>query len=165
MAWTQIVSYTLASFSVVVCDWCGGLFDIWLQLGVLLGVFFLTILLFGLRSAPQIFSAVVDVLKWNAEFEEVSQVLHYLIMVPVGSQGGTQDVSTILNLFERLQVSVAPEKIEGPTIRDIFPRDRNGYRGLNLEAFKGQVRCFQGNDEGVATYAKSNAQQETCSPW
>ena len=42
MVWTQIVSYTLALSSVVVCDWCGGLFGMWLQLGVLLGVFFLT---------------------------------------------------------------------------------------------------------------------------
>ena len=30
-AWTQIVSYTLASSSVMVCDWCGGLFGIWLE--------------------------------------------------------------------------------------------------------------------------------------
>ena len=42
MAWTQIVSYTLASSSVVVCDWCGGLFGIWLQLEVPLSVIFLT---------------------------------------------------------------------------------------------------------------------------
>ena len=34
MAWTQIISYTLAMSSVVVCGWCGGLFGIWLQLGV-----------------------------------------------------------------------------------------------------------------------------------
>ena len=32
----------LTSSSVVVCDWCGGLFEIWLELGVPLGVFFLT---------------------------------------------------------------------------------------------------------------------------
>ena len=42
MAWTQIVSYTLALTSVVVCDWCGALFGIWLQLGVPLSVFILT---------------------------------------------------------------------------------------------------------------------------
>ena len=40
--WTHIVSYTLASSSLVVCDWCGGLFGIWQQLGVPLGVFFQT---------------------------------------------------------------------------------------------------------------------------
>ena len=39
---THIISYMLASSSVVVCDWCGGLFGIWLQLGVPLSVFFLT---------------------------------------------------------------------------------------------------------------------------
>ena len=42
MAWTQIVSYTLVLSSFVVCDSCGGLFGIWLQLGVPLGVFCLT---------------------------------------------------------------------------------------------------------------------------
>ena len=42
MAWTQIISYTSVSSSVMVCDWCGGLFGMWLQLGVPLGIFFLT---------------------------------------------------------------------------------------------------------------------------
>ena len=41
MTLTQIVFYTLALFSVVVCDWCGGLFGIWLQLEVPPGVVFL----------------------------------------------------------------------------------------------------------------------------
>ena len=40
-AWTHIVSYKLASSSVVICDWCGGMFGIWLELGVPLGVYFL----------------------------------------------------------------------------------------------------------------------------
>ena len=31
----------LASSSVVVCDWCGDLFGIWLKLGVPLGIVFL----------------------------------------------------------------------------------------------------------------------------
>ena len=52
-------------------------------------------------------------------------MLHYLIMAPVVSQRGRY-----------------------------LPRVRNGYRGLNLETCKGEVMCFQGNDEGVATYAK-----------
>ena len=39
MAWTQFVSYMLASSSVVVGDWFCGLFGMWLQLGVPLGVF------------------------------------------------------------------------------------------------------------------------------
>ena len=42
MAWTQIISYMLALSSVVVCDWCGDLFGIWLELGVPLGIFFPT---------------------------------------------------------------------------------------------------------------------------
>ena len=39
MTWTQIISETLASSSVVVCDCCGDLFGIWLELEVPLGVF------------------------------------------------------------------------------------------------------------------------------
>ena len=40
MAWIQIISYMLALSLVVVCDWCGGLFGIWLELGMPMGVFF-----------------------------------------------------------------------------------------------------------------------------
>ena len=38
-AWTYIVSYKLPSSSVVICDWSGGMFGIWLELGVPLGVY------------------------------------------------------------------------------------------------------------------------------
>ena len=74
---------------------------------------------FGLRSAPRIFSAVAAILECRAKFEGVSQVLHYLddflIIAPADSQRGEQDLHTMLSLFNRLQVPVASEKIEGPT--------------------------------------------------
>ena len=79
---------------------------------------------FGLRSAPRIFSAVADVLEWRAKLEGVAQVLHYLddflVIAPADSQRGEQDLRTILSLFKRLQVPVAPEKIEGPSMRLTF---------------------------------------------
>ena len=42
MAWTQVVSFGLASSSVVVCDCYGVLFGMWMQLEVPLSVFCLT---------------------------------------------------------------------------------------------------------------------------
>ena len=37
-----------------------------------------TVLSFGMMSAPKIFNAVADALKWICEKEEVLKALHYL---------------------------------------------------------------------------------------
>ena len=51
-------------------------------------------------------------------------MLHYLddflIIAPAGSQKGKNDLRRILSLFERLQVPVALEKIEGSVTRLTF---------------------------------------------
>ena len=73
---------------------------------------------FGLRSAPRIFSAIADVLEWKAKFEGIPIILHYLddflIISPPSSDEGSRHLHTLLALFERLRVPVAPEKVEGP---------------------------------------------------
>jgi len=79
---------------------------------------------FGLRSAPRIFSAVADVLEWRAIFEGIPFVLHYLddflIISQPGSGEGSRHLQSLLALFERLRVPVAPEKVEGPTTKLTF---------------------------------------------
>ena len=79
---------------------------------------------FGLRSAPRIFSAVADVLEWCTRFEGITHILHYLddflIISPAKSPKGSQDLNTVLNLFDRLRVPVDHKKIEGPTTQLTF---------------------------------------------
>ena len=70
------------------------------------------VLPFGLRSA------VAEVLEWHARFKGVAHVLHYLddfLMISLAeSPKGSQDLNIIRNLFDRLHVPVAPEKVKGP---------------------------------------------------
>jgi len=76
------------------------------------------VLPFGLRSAPRIFSAIADVLEWRAKFEGIPIIFHYLddflIISPPSSDEGSRHLHSLLELFERLRVPVAPEKVEGP---------------------------------------------------
>ena len=59
-----------------------------------------------------------------AKFKGIIHVSHYLddslIISPAKSLNGSQNLNTILNLFERLHVPVAPEKIEGPATQLTF---------------------------------------------
>jgi len=51
-------------------------------------------LLFGLRSAPRIFTAIADVLEWRAKFEGIPRIMHYLegylIISPPCSEEGSR---------------------------------------------------------------------------
>ena len=78
-----------------------------------------TALLFGLWSAPKIFTAVADALEWMVKCESVSSVIHYLDdFLLAGSPGSLQcarDLNTLLSSFSHLGVLVATQKLEGPT--------------------------------------------------
>ena len=82
-------------------------------------VFVDTALPFGLWSAPKIFTAVADALKWIVKCEGVSLVIHYLDDFLLASSPGSLqcpcDLNTLLSSFSRLGVSVATQKLEGPT--------------------------------------------------
>ena len=74
-------------------------------------------LLFGLRSAPKIFSALADALEWLIRNEGVESVMHYLddyLLVARTQEGCHEALQKLLGIFERLKVPVAPEKLEGP---------------------------------------------------
>ena len=61
---------------------------------------------FGLRSAPKIFSAIADAI-------DDAIWMIFLIVAPQGSRRCADNLDKLLSLF-RLQIPIAPEKLEGP---------------------------------------------------
>ena len=74
---------------------------------------------FGLCSGPKIFNAVADTVKWILKQEGVACVFHYLDdFLLVGSPSSNQceeHLKILLKTFDRLNIPVAMEKLEGPT--------------------------------------------------
>ena len=80
------------------------------------GLYVDTVLPFGLRSAPKIFTAVADAIEWVAKSSGVETVCHYLddfLLLARPSQGG-QQLDCLLATFSDLGVPIAEEKLEGP---------------------------------------------------
>ncbi len=77
-----------------------------------------TMLPSGLRSAPEIFTAVVDAMEWITRYEGVRVILHYLDDFLVMGAPGTDECAvardTLVPIFGRLGLPVATEKLEGP---------------------------------------------------
>ena len=78
-----------------------------------------TVLPFGLRSAPIIFTAVADALQWILEMQGVKYVMHYLddflLFGPPGSSICREALDSTRECCSHLGVPVAPHKTEGPT--------------------------------------------------
>ena len=73
---------------------------------------------FGLRSAPKIFNALADALEWLIRQEGVESVLHYLddfLIVAESESMCRAALQSLLRLFARLEVPIAPDKLEGPS--------------------------------------------------
>ena len=74
---------------------------------------------FGLRSIPKIFTALADALEWAVCQTEVEVLLHYLDdFLLVGGPASEQcrvNLHKLLDVFTRLRIPVAMEKLEGPT--------------------------------------------------
>ena len=75
-------------------------------------------LLFGLRSAPKLFSAVADAIAWVLHCQGVRYQLHYLddflfLGAPATSEA-TATLSLVTNVFQHLGIPVATHKTEGP---------------------------------------------------
>lgn len=87
-------------------------------------VFVDSVLPFGLRSAPKIFSALADALEWVVRRSGAQSVMHYLDdFLIVGEPESRQcaiDLRRLLDTFSKLRVPVAPEKLEGPTTCLVF---------------------------------------------
>lgn len=88
-------------------------------------------LVFELRSAPKLFSSLMDAMMWFLHEWGVSAALHYLDdFLLVGSPGSTvcaQSLSTTLVFCDELGFHVAWEKTEGPSTVLTFSGDQGGH--------------------------------------
>ena len=76
------------------------------------------VLLFGLRSAPKLFSAVADALHWILHKKGIKKSLHYLddfILVVGNHQMAVRQKDILLGTFEELKVPIEQSKLEGPS--------------------------------------------------
>ena len=77
-----------------------------------------TVLPFGLRSAPLIFTAVADAVQWILEVQGVKHVMHYLddylILGPPDSPECQRSLERTLICCRRLGIPIAQHKTEGP---------------------------------------------------
>ena len=76
------------------------------------GVFFVdSVLPFGLRSTPIIFTAIVDALEWEVRQEGVMTLFHYLDDFLIATAPGCiqcqKDLHSLLTVFDRLHVPIA----------------------------------------------------------
>ena len=99
-----------------------------------------TALPFGLRSAPKIFTAVADAVEWIVREEGVDFVVHYLddflVMGAPGSDECAAALRKLLDVFQRLGLPVALNKLEGPSSKLVF-------LGLELDSRALEVRLPQ----------------------
>ena len=86
-----------------------------------------TVLSFGLRSAPKIFTALADALEWIARSNGVRFIIHYLDdFLLVGAPGsnqcapGSNQCTLVLRILDQLGVPVARDMLEGPTPKLTF---------------------------------------------
>ena len=95
---------------------------------------------FGLRSAPKIFSALVDGLMWLLYQRGVRFALHYLddflLLGPPNSDICKQALATTLALCDEVGLPVAPEKTEGPAPSLTF-------LGIEIHTLTNQLRLPQ----------------------
>ena len=83
-----------------------------------------TALPFGLRSAPKIFTAVADAVERIAREAGVDFIIHYLddfqVMGDPGSDECARGLRKLLDIFGRLGLRLALDKLEGPSPRLVF---------------------------------------------
>ena len=96
-----------------------------------------TVLPFGLRSAPKIFSALADTLEWILLRNQVPHIIHYLddyfTAGAPGSDQCAQHLETITSICNKLGFPLAKDKVEGPSTVLIF-------LGILLDSSKMELR-------------------------
>eukprot|EP00731_Ephydatia_muelleri_P038232 Em0686g3a len=75
-----------------------------------------TVLPFGLRSAPKLFTAVADAVEWIAKQRGIQPLFHYLddFQLVSSSASGAAQLDSLLEVFADLGLPLALEKLEGP---------------------------------------------------
>ena len=122
-----------------------------------------TVLPFGLRSAPKIFSAFADALAWVLASAGVTWQLHYLDDFNFLSQPGTQQCEKALHTTKetlgQLGVLIAAHKIEGPDTALTFLGihidceyvTQSGSRQVGTHPGYDSVMAMQKNSDQTAT--------------
>ena len=95
---------------------------------------------FGLRSAPKLFSALVDGMMWILHSKGVDSALYYLndflILGPPDCQSCQAALDSTLATCESFGIPVAPEKTKGLSTVLTF-------LGIKLDTVRGQLRLLQ----------------------
>ena len=98
------------------------------------------VLPFGLRSAPKIFSAIIDAIMWILREKGVKQALHYLDDFLIVGLPNSREchiaLASTLSTCEGLGFPVAPDKTEGPTTSLVF-------LGIEIDTVASQLRLPQ----------------------
>ena len=119
-----------------------------------------TALPFGLRSAPKIFTAIADAVEWIAREEGVQFVIHYLDDFLVLGAPDTNECETavqkLLDVFSRLGLPVATDKLEGPTTRLVF-------LGFELDTVAWEIRLPRQKLEDLKELIRQWVGRRTCS--
>ena len=114
-----------------------------------------TVLPFGLRLAPLIFTAVADAVQWILETQGVNHIMHYLddylVMGSPNSPECQRSLETILHCCQRLGVPIAQHKTEGPSTQLVFLsielNTREGILRLpemKLKRLQGEIKNWTG---------------------
>ena len=92
---------------------------------------------FGLRSAPRLFNLLAELLSWIVQSKGVSFSIHYLddflTMGPPASPTCQQNLDVFTNMCKDLEIPLALEKADGPTICLTF-------LGITLDTHKMEIR-------------------------
>ena len=95
---------------------------------------------FGLRSAPKLFSAVIDALMWILHTRGIQYGLHYLddflLLGPANSHLCHQALHTTLSTIAEAGFTVAPDKTEGPAQKLV-------YLGIEIDTISMELRLPQ----------------------
>ena len=95
-----------------------------------------TVLPFGLRSAPKVFSALADSLEWILIHQGITHCIHYLDDFLTVTQDVTQchtNLHTMLQVCTELGFPIKQEKVEGPSSTLTF-------LGIELDSVEMQMR-------------------------
>ena len=107
-----------------------------------------TVLPFGLRSAPKIFSALADGLIWIMHLQGVDPSLHYLddflLFGPPASSACAESLATALSVCDRLGVPIAGEKTEGPATSLTFLGIQIDTRAMQLSLPQEKLHDLKG---------------------
>ena len=107
-----------------------------------------TVLPFGLRSAPKIFSALADGMIWIMHLQGVDPSIHYLddflLFGPPASSACAESLATALSVCDRLGVPIAGGKTEGPATSLTFLGIQIDMRAMQLSLPREKLHDLKG---------------------